>query len=169
MHLSAVDAERQAARTAAPPAAAEPDGPRRGRSHRGGKRRADRDQRRADQVSGADGALVPPPPSLDDATGSTARERVARVAVALGVVGVVLSVLLAVGALLAAVGSDASGGLVGAVSGICDVLVGPLGGLVEFSGRNAESRADLVARGLASMIYLVIGLSLPSLGRRGEK
>lgn len=135
-------------------------------------RLAERGQRRAAKVAEkvekaqkkqAADPVVPPPPSLD----RPERKHGQRLTVALfvlGAVGLLLSVILAMGALLAAVEANETG-LTGVVSSTCDVLVGPLDGLFTFSGSTAEARDDLVARGIASMVYLVIGLGLPSLAR----
>lgn len=115
-----------------------------------------------------DDVVVPPPPTLGAPGRSVWRDRATPVLLVLGALGLLCSVLLAIGALLAAIGAAGDGGITGALFGVCDVLVGPLDGIVQFSGSDAQSRADLVARGLASMVYLVIGLVLPSLARRTE-
>ncbi|MGB9013612.1 MAG: hypothetical protein WCB95_12280, partial [Aeromicrobium sp.] len=110
--------------------------------------------------------VVPPPPSLEQPE-RTSGQRLNVVLFVLGAVGLLFSVILAVGALLAAVEASKTGPL-GLVSSVCDILVGPLDGLFTFSGPTAEARGDLVARGIASMGYLVIGLGLPSLARGRE-
>lgn len=90
-------------------------------------------------------------------------DRETRVMILLGlaVVALAASVILAVGALLAALSADTQQPLVGAVSAVSDLLVGPLDGLFSFSGDGALDRQRLISRGVASMIYLGIGLVLP--------
>lgn len=114
-----------------------------------------------------DDQIVQEPPSLQKAR-ATPRERLALAIVVVGALGLLCSVVLAIGALLAAVEAGTGNPWVGAVSRTSDVLVGPLDGLVTFSGDNAQSKADLVTRGIASMVYLAIGLMVPSLLRRSE-
>lgn len=117
-----------------------------------------------------DDAIVEPPPALPRAKKkSTTNQKVGVLLVGLGALGLLCSVVLAVGALLAAVEVDVDAAFAGAVSDLCDVLVGPLGGLFSFSGENAQARNDLFARGIGSMIYLAIGLFLPSVARRRDR
>lgn len=116
-----------------------------------------------------DDLIVEPPPALPrNRKKSTRKEKIGVLLVGLGALGLLCSVVLAVGALLAAVEVDVDAAFAGAVSDLCDVLVGPLGGLFSFSGENAEARNDLFARGIGSMIYLAIGLFLPSVARRRD-
>jgi hypothetical protein len=82
----------------------------------------------------------------------------------LGAVGLVCSVVLAVGALLVALGAD-DGTFYDAVSRTCDVLVGPLGDAFTFSGANAAMKESLVAWGAGSIGYLVVGVMAQSLLR----
>ena len=126
---------------------------------------------RAEQAP--DDAIVEPPPALPSSPakrskGSTTSEKLGVVLVLLGALGLLCSVVLAVGALLAAIDVDVDASFAGAVSDLCDALVGPLGGLFSFSGENADARNDLFARGIGSMIYLAIGLFLPSVARRRD-
>ncbi len=79
-------------------------------------------------------------------------------AVVLGALGFVFSVVLAIGAFMVALNPQDDGGLFNAVSNICDALVGPLRGLFSFSGDNGESKEALVAWGLGALGYLVLGL-----------
>lgn len=105
---------------------------------------------------------VPEPP--DEAGSSTRTSPLTVVAAVVGAGGLILSVVLAVGAMLAALGTD-SGTLYSVVSSICDALTAPLAGLVDFSGSNAEQKEALVAWGLGSIVYLAIGLGAQSLLR----
>ena len=77
---------------------------------------------------------------------------------AAGVVGLValgISVLLAVGALLVALGFD-SGGLYEVLRTVANFLVGPLEGAFDFSGANAERKEHFLAWGAGSILYLLI-------------
>lgn len=87
------------------------------------------------------------------------------IAVVVGALGFVFSVILAIGAFMVALNPQDDGGLFNLVSNICDALVGPLGGLFSFSGDNGESKDALVAWGLGALGYLVIGLVVQSLLR----
>lgn len=79
-------------------------------------------------------------------------------AIVLGALGFVFSVVLALGAFMVALNPQDDGGLFNAVSNVCDALVGPLRGLFSFSGVNGESKEALVAWGLGALGYLVLGL-----------
>ncbi len=79
-------------------------------------------------------------------------------AMAIGALGFVFSVILAIGAFMVALNPQDDGGLFGLVSSVCDALVGPLRGLFSFSGVNGESKEALVAWGLGALGYLVLGL-----------
>lgn len=105
---------------------------------------------------------VPEPP--DVAGGSARTSPLTVLAAVVGAGGLILSVLLAVGAMLAALGTD-SGTFYSVVSTICDGLTAPLGGLVDFSGSNAAQKEALVAWGLGSIVYLAIGLGAQSVLR----
>jgi len=75
-----------------------------------------------------------------------------------GVVGLIalgISVLLAVGALLVALGLD-SGGLYEGLRTVANLLVGPLEGAFDFSGANAERKEHFLAWGAGSIGYLLI-------------
>jgi len=90
-------------------------------------------------------------------------------AIVLGVLGFVFSVILAIGAFMVALNPQSDGGLFGLVSNVCDALVGPLRGLFSFSGTNGESKEALVAWGLGALGYLILGLFAQSFLRaRGE-
>lgn len=89
---------------------------------------------------------------------------VSLLAVVIGAVGLVCSIVLAVGALLVAL--DATGGAVyESVSGICDALVGPLRDAFSFSGKNAAMKESLAAWGTGAIVYLVVGTVTQSLLR----
>ena len=77
---------------------------------------------------------------------------------AAGVIGLValgISVLLAVGALLVALGFD-SGGLYEGLRTVANLLVGPLEGAFDFTGANAERKEHFLAWGAGSIGYLLI-------------
>ena len=76
----------------------------------------------------------------------------------LGAVGLACSVVLAVGAFFVARGTDDSNDLFRTLSQVCDVLVGPLSDALSFAGSNANMKEALVAWGLGSLAYLVVGL-----------
>jgi len=75
----------------------------------------------------------------------------AGVAGVVGILGLVLSVVLAVGALLVAVGAE-----FGALSSVCDVLVGPLKNAFEFNGQGAQRKENFLAWGAGSVVYLLL-------------
>lgn len=113
-----------------------------------------------------DDPVVEPPPAVVDADehrGAPARWRraVAPAVLTVAMLALVASVVLAVGALLAAISADTDNAVVGALSSVSDVLDGPLGGLVSFSGENALDKERLLSRGIASMVFLAIGVLLP--------
>lgn len=132
----------------------------------------DERRKREDAAGAADDPLVPAPPSVPAVARSekttNRRELVAVALVAVGALGLLCSVVLAVGALLAAVEVDVDASFARAIGSTCDVLVGPLGGLISFSGEDAETRNELFTRGVGSMLYLAVGLVLPSLARRDD-
>jgi hypothetical protein len=82
----------------------------------------------------------------------------------LGAAGLICSLVLAVGALLVAMGSD-DGSLYDAVSAACDALVGPLRDAFTIGGENAGMKESLVAWGAGSIGYLAAGLVAQSLVR----
>jgi hypothetical protein len=89
---------------------------------------------------------------------------VSAIAGLVGAIGLICSVVLAFGALLVAL--DATDGSVyDSVSGVCDVLVGPLRDAFSFSGSNAEMKEALVAWGAGAIAYLVVGVVAQSLLR----
>jgi len=129
-------------------------------------RAAARAQRDADAAARHDDDVVVAPPALaadtDDAADRTS-SRVPWPTIILGIamLALVASVVLAIGALLAAVSADTDNPIVGAISSLCDVMDGPLTGLFDFSGDNAADKERLLSRGIASMLYLAVGVLLP--------
>jgi hypothetical protein len=100
------------------------------------------------------GPAVPAPPSPRP----PARFRVVRLVAGLvAAVGLLVSVLLAAGALAVAVGVDPSTGWGERLATACDALAGPLRGLFDFSGEHGEARETLAAWGLGSVAALVGG------------
>ena len=89
---------------------------------------------------------------------STRSGALAMLAVGLGALGFVFSVVLAIGAFMVALNPQDDGSLFKLVSNICDALVGPLRGVFSFSGVNGESKDALVAWGLGALGYLIVGL-----------
>ncbi|MCL3820167.1 hypothetical protein [Aeromicrobium wangtongii] len=82
----------------------------------------------------------------------------------IGTIGLICSVVLAVGALLVGLDAD-SGQPYDLVSGTCDVLVGPLRDVFSFSGAKADTKEALVAWGAGSIGYLLVGLVAQSVLR----
>lgn len=83
------------------------------------------------------------------------RSSLAPIAGIVGLVALGISVLLAVGALLVALGFD-SGGLYEALKAVANLLVGPLEGAFDFDGANAERKEHFLAWGAGSIGYLLI-------------
>lgn len=75
-----------------------------------------------------------------------------------GAVGLLCSIVLALGALLVALGAQDGNSVYDIVAPICDALVGPIRDLFSFTGANAEVKESLVAWGSGSIGYLVVGL-----------
>lgn len=102
-------------------------------------------------------------------TGEPSRPRGRRVlsAVAglIGAIGLACSIVLAVGALLVALDTNESGSFYTTIENICDVLVGPLRDVFTFSGANGDMKESLVAWGVGSIGYLVIGFIAQSVLR----
>jgi hypothetical protein len=97
---------------------------------------------------------VPAPPSPRP----PARTRVVRLVAGLvAAAGLLVSVVLAAGALAVAVGVDTSSGWGGQLADVCDALAGSLRGLFDFSGEQGAARETLAAWGLGSVIALVAG------------
>lgn len=112
---------------------------------------------------------VPEPPSVPQESSSFGPAHVVSlVGVAIGVLGLVASVLLALAALLVAFGFDADAGVLRAVAVVADPLTAPLRGLVAFSGENAAAKEAFVAYGGGSVVYLIVGVAAPSLLSRRD-
>ncbi|MET0767344.1 MAG: hypothetical protein ABWY50_06855 [Aeromicrobium sp.] len=94
----------------------------------------------------------------DDETRQGRSPRVV-VAAVVGAVGLICSVVLAVGAFMAALGTDEANGFYAKLSSVCDTLVGPLRDLFSFSGANADMKEALVAWGAGSLVYLGVFLA----------
>lgn len=127
--------------------------------------RAEKDERRREQVGGRRARQdVPEPPSVP--TRSGAARALSLVGVAIGVLGLAASVLLALAALLVAFGFEPDAGALRAVASVADPLTAPLRGLVTFSGENADAKESFVAYGGGSVVYLVVGVLAPSVLNR---
>lgn len=127
-------------------------------------------RRRAEKTSTREvDESVPEPPSVPQESRSFGPARVASlVGVAIGVLGLVASVLLALAALLVAFGFDPDAGVLRAVAVLADPLTAPLRGLVSFSGENAAAKEAFVAYGGGSVVYLIVGVAAPSLLSRRD-
>jgi hypothetical protein len=79
-------------------------------------------------------------------------------AVVIGALGLACSLVLAVGAFMAALGTTDSNGAYDFLSTICDALVGPLRDVFTFSGTNADMKEAVVAWGAGSMVYVLVGM-----------
>jgi len=95
------------------------------------------------------------PVPVDGDAESTSRWSLAPVAGVVGLIALGISVLLAVGALLVALGFD-SGGLYEGLRTVANLLVGPLEGAFDFTGTNAERKEHFLAWGAGSIGYLLI-------------
>lgn len=97
---------------------------------------------------------VPAPPSPRP----PARTRVVTLVAGLvAAAGLLVSVVLAAGALAVAVGVDTGSGWGAQLADVCDALAGSLRGLFDFSGEQGEVRETLAAWGLGSVLALVAG------------
>lgn len=97
---------------------------------------------------------VPAPPSPRP----PARTRVVRLVAGLvAAAGLLVSVVLAAGALAVAVGVDTGSGWGAELADACDALAGSLRGLFDFSGEDGKVRETLAAWGLGSVLALVAG------------
>lgn len=150
-------AERAEARRVAKEAKAEAAArSRRDKDERKRQRAAEKQLRKQEAAAAKAIDDVPPPPSLGR-RGISASAVWSLVVGAFGMLCMVLALVLAIGALLLALGND-SGDLYGFVSSACDALVGPLRGAFTFSGANADLKETLVAWGAGALTYLVVGL-----------
>ena len=99
--------------------------------------------------------ITPPTLPMDSDEEPKTRRSMAPIAGVVGLVALGISVLLAVGALLVALGFD-SGGLYEVLRTVANLLVGPLEGAFDFSGANAERKEHFLAWGAGSIGYLLI-------------
>lgn len=76
-----------------------------------------------------------------------------------GALGLILSVVLAVGALTVAMGAGEGNAIYDPLSAVCDALVGPLKDAFSFSGPNAASREEFLGWGAGSLIYLAVSFA----------
>ncbi len=112
-----------------------------------------------DQPESVETRAIPPitPTTLpmDSDEEPKSRRSLAPIAGVVGLAALGISVLLAVGALLVALGFD-SGGLYEVLRTGANFLVGPLEGAFDFSGANAERKEHFLAWGAGSIGYLLI-------------
>ncbi len=80
-------------------------------------------------------------------------------AAALGIIGLVFSVILAVGALIVAMGAGEGNALYEPISRVCNVLAGPLKDAFDFTGPSAASREEFLGWGAGSLIYLALSFA----------
>ena len=73
--------------------------------------------------------------------------------------GLVLSVVLAVGAFTVAIGAGAGNAIYDPISTVCNALAGPLKSAFDFSGPNAASREEFLGWGAGSLIYLALSFA----------
>jgi len=127
----------------------------------------------AEWTSGVETREIPrytPAPASPDSTDET-KSRSSSLAPVAGVVGLIalgISVLLAVGALLVALGFD-SGGLYEGLRSVANLLVGPLKDAFDFSGANAERKEHFLAWGAGSIAYLLISFAGQAVQRANDE
>ncbi|AWB92903.1 hypothetical protein [Aeromicrobium chenweiae] len=97
--------------------------------------------------------------SVDAGRSAGSKRAISVLAGLIGALGLICSFLLAVGALVVALGTGEGSSAYDTLSSACDVLVGPLRDAVSFSGTDAEVKESLVAWGAGSIAYLVVGVS----------
>ena len=71
----------------------------------------------------------------------------------------VFSVILAVGALIVAMGAGEGNALYEPISTVCNVLAGPLKDAFDFTGPSAASREEFLGWGAGSLIYLALSFA----------
>ena len=81
------------------------------------------------------------------------------VAALVGALGLIFSVVLAVGALTVAIGAGEGNAIYDPLSTVCDALVGPLKNAFNFTGPNAASREEFLGWGAGSLIYLAVSFA----------
>ncbi len=99
-----------------------------------------------------------PDPEPEKGHGSI-RTAGAVMAVAIGLLGLVASVVLAAGALTVALGAGEGNAIYDPLSTVCNALVGPLKDAFNFSGPNAASREEFLGWGAGSLIYLAVSFA----------
>lgn len=107
------------------------------------------------EVKRAPTPAVPTTLPMDGEEQSKSSSQLAPIAGIVGLVALGISVLLAVGALLVALGFD-SGGLYNVLQTVSNILVGPLNNAFDFNGANAERKEHFLAWGAGSIGYLVL-------------
>jgi hypothetical protein len=80
-------------------------------------------------------------------------------AAVVGALGLIFSVVLAVGALTVAMGAGEGNAIYDPLSTVCDTLVGPLKNAFNFTGPNAASREEFLGWGAGSLIYLAVSFA----------
>lgn len=108
----------------------------------------------------AKAARVPKPPKVRS---DMSNRRLRFVAAAVGALGLLSSLILALGALILALDAGQGSGFVTHLFTVCDTLVGPLKDVFSFGGANGDKKQALVAWGLGSMGYLLVGRFIQSL------
>ena len=81
------------------------------------------------------------------------------VAAIVGALGLIFSVVLAVGALTVAMGAGEGNAIYDPLAAVCDALVGPLKNAFNFTGPNAASREEFLGWGAGSLIYLAVSFA----------
>lgn len=84
------------------------------------------------------------------------RSAAVMLAALVGALGLILSVVLAVGALTVAIGAGEGNAIYDLLSTVCDALAGPLKNAFNFTGPNAASREEFLGWGAGSLIYLAV-------------
>lgn len=99
-------------------------------------------------------------PDAEPAKERTGARAAAIIAAALvGALGLIFSVVLAVGALTVAIGAGEGNAIYDPLATVCDALVGPLKNAFSFTGPNAASREEFLGWGAGSLIYLAVSFA----------
>ena len=101
----------------------------------------------------------PDPEPEPEERSSGIRSAGSMVAAAVGILGLVFSVVLAVGALIVALGAGEGNAIYNPISTVCNLLAGPLTDAFSFSGPNAASREEFLGWGAGSLIYLAVSFA----------
>ena len=88
-----------------------------------------------------------------------ARSAAVMVAALVGALGLIFSVVLAVGALTVAIGAGEGNAIYDPLSTACDALAGPLKNAFSFTGPNAASREEFLGWGAGSLISLAVSFA----------